>query len=124
MHDSSPNFVTVGTVSRDDVLKLMLSADDARPIWAERGEKRRQWNSLTPDERKVVTLLLFGRTFSQLSPALRCNAREVEKDFHSALEKLGDTTPAQLLELHAAASFRLVKSVRRRNDQTLTAKSA
>lgn len=100
-----PSFITVGTISRDDVLKFMFGADDARPVWATRGERRKQWNSLNDGERRIAILLLYGYAFSQLAAALHKDARETEKLFISCLEKLGDTTPDALRTLHAQAGF-------------------
>jgi len=83
-------------------LPFDLSDADFRPAWAERGKRRRAWDSLSQIERRVAIRLLGVKLPRQLLPR-RVNgtsASHIAKHRHSCLRKLGCKTVGELLDIH------------------------
>ena len=82
-------------------LPFDLSDADVRPAWAERGKKRRQWESLNEIERRVVLRLLGIKMPRQLlRKVCPATAAEARKHQGSCFKKLGLASGGELIELH------------------------
>jgi hypothetical protein len=73
-----------------------------RPAWAERGKRRRQWDSLTLIERRVAIRLLGFQLPHQLHGGCqrRATLADVRKYRRSCLKKLGFSSPTELVGFH------------------------
>jgi hypothetical protein len=82
-------------------LPFDVSDADVRPAWAERGKKRKAWNSLSAVERRVALRLLQVKMPRQLIGGARpATIADVRKYKHPCLHKLGCGSVADLLSLH------------------------
>jgi hypothetical protein len=82
-------------------LPFTFADADIRPAWAERGKRRKAWNSLSEAERRVALRLLKVKLPRQLiSGARPATIADVRKHRYSCLRKLGCGSVADLLGLH------------------------
>jgi DNA-binding NarL/FixJ family response regulator len=93
------------TYTPDGLDLLLANPTCFQPMWARAGRAFLAWNQLTDDQRRVVILLVHGRLYSQISPALHVTPSEAEKLITSALARLDIRSIAELCELHASAGF-------------------
>ena len=88
-----------------EFLPFEVRPEDWRPAWAERGARRKQWETLTSSERLAV-LKLLGLPVPERK-RLRAGDTTVAKGKASALKKLKLESKADLLELHRSAGIAL-----------------
>lgn len=83
-------------------LPFTVPPGDFRPAWAERGKRRRQWDSLTLIERRVAIRLLGFQLPRQFhgSGEHRATLADVRKYRRSCLKKLGFSSSTDLVGFH------------------------
>lgn len=81
-----------GSFVESAFLPFDLSDADVRPAWAERGQKRKAWDSLNEVERRVALRLLKAKVPCQLIGGARpATIADVRKHQHSCLHKVAAT---------------------------------
>ena len=90
-------------------LPFDLSGADFRPAWAERGKRRKAWDSLTQIERRVAIRLLGIRLPRHLLPQSvnGTSAAQIAKCRRSCLRKMGCESVGELLNIHRECSLNM-----------------
>lgn len=94
-------------------LPFDLSGADFRPAWAERGKRRKAWDSLSQIERRVAIRLLGVRLPRQLFPRSvnGTSAARIAKYRRSCIGKLGCKSVGELLDIHRECGLKMQRKV-------------
>jgi hypothetical protein len=84
-------------------LPWQFGSEEARPFWADRGKRRKQWDSLFPVQCRVAFHLLGIGDKQHLQPSRPITRDEIKRHERACLRKLGFAQLGDLLEFHRSA---------------------
>ena len=113
MTSIQPVFLEITSPEVIATLNDLLTNGEFRPVWATRGERKEAWEALTQQERYATILLLHGYRASDLASKLKLDLDQTVALMSATVTKLGFATPADLVEHHARAGFRLMEQSRK-----------